>query len=246
MPREVYLALGDSITAGYNASHPQSTYVWRVLQHARACGLARRGQVLARHLWTARDLLQATRQLPEALRSSTRLVTVLIGGNDLRRLLRRYYLPAPVGGDITPSHIERSLAALQPALLELCEQVASWQVPYRVLCTVYNPAPHSDLACFALNQLNRIIRSVAQRADWCVAEVAEGFVGREADWIDEYRTGRLEDLVLPWRRPIHPNDAGHAGIACAICQVLSGSQKPSPKSERRGHFVYNRAAGGRQ
>ncbi|MCL6637776.1 MAG: SGNH/GDSL hydrolase family protein [Alicyclobacillus sp.] len=246
MPREIYLALGDSITAGYNASHPQSTYVWHVLQHARSCGLAHRGRVLARHLWTARDLWRAALQLPGELWSATRLVTVLIGGNDLRRLLRRYYLPAPVGGDITPSHVERCLDAFQPTLAELCAYVTDWQIPYRVLCTVYNPAPHSDLACFALHRLNQIIRAVAQREGWAVAEVAAAFAGHEAVWIDGYRNGRLEDLVVPWRRPIHPNNAGHGGIARAIRQVLPARRRTTPKSARQGHAVYNRGAGGRQ
>ncbi|SFU83364.1 SGNH/GDSL hydrolase family protein [Alicyclobacillus macrosporangiidus] len=219
MPRDVYLALGDSITYGYNASRPERTYAALVHRHAARQGWVAGRFVLAQHLWTAQRLLAAASSLPSALWARTSFATVMIGGNDLRRLLRRQYLPPPLS-TISPDHVTRSIHGFAQAFGPLCRLMARSGIPRVVLCTIYNPVPHSPLASGGIDQLNDIICTLAKAHGFTVADVHGAFSGHEAEWIDGYRSGHLDDLISPIRRPIHPNDQGHAAIARCILDAM--------------------------
>ncbi|MCL6517251.1 SGNH/GDSL hydrolase family protein [Alicyclobacillus sp.] len=248
MPRDVYLALGDSITFGYNATRPENAYAVLVHRHLQRLTGGSRARpvgrvVLAQHLWTASRLLWAARMLPQTVWRRAGWATVMIGGNDLRKLLRRQYLPPPLS-TITEEHVHRRIAAFEQAYRPLCRLLRDADIPRVVVCTMYNPAPNEPLAVDGIGRLNQVIRGCAEEFGFEVADIHTAFEGREADWIDHYRSGRLEDLISPIRRPIHPNDAGHAAIARCIVERLEPEARrrrnaTPPGAPRRRRALHN-------
>lgn len=138
--------------------------------------------------------------------------------------------PAPWGV------IERALEGYSFALRRICAVLREAEVPCVVLGTLYNPVPRSPLAMRAFNRLNEIIRDTAQREQFGLARVDAVFSGLEPALIHRYRTGRLEDLSLPFGRPVHPNDLGHAHIADAFWEAIAKAPpaaQPAPLAQRR-------------
>ncbi|MCY0869381.1 MAG: SGNH/GDSL hydrolase family protein, partial [Firmicutes bacterium] len=81
----LYLALGDSITHGYEASAPANRYVARLT--ARLCEIApTHVHVCAKPGWTASQLRRAVDRLSTCLTHEADLVTLMIGGNDMLKL----------------------------------------------------------------------------------------------------------------------------------------------------------------
>ncbi|WP_018131633.1 SGNH/GDSL hydrolase family protein [Effusibacillus pohliae] len=209
MARNVYLALGDSITFGHEATERDRTFVSQISSTVRRLSLAERTLVVARNGWTASDLLQAVRfWIPPAVWETTNVLTLLVGGNDLRR---RYY--SICLGSQREAVIRRSLNEFSMYMDHLCRSIKSQRIPYVLVPTVYNPVPNSPIAVEAVEQLNRVIHKCAAKYHFTLVDIYAAFKGKEHLYINRYRNGRLEDLMLPFRRPIHPNDEGHRKIA---------------------------------
>ena len=215
----VYTALGDSITFGYNASSP-----WRGYPNLLRAKLHRSGsavvEVLSEPGWTSGALNAAVfgdGGLELMLRSS--VVTIWVGGNDLAyaglRLLRSGQAGAGAQQAFagTVAAYGRNVAALVTAV----RRVSQAQI---LLCTQYNPFPHSPIAAQAVGALNQATAAAASQLRVQVAPVHEWFAGREAALIDGYRSGRLEEALRSPRLPIHPNDAGHAVIASGLARLI--------------------------
>ncbi|MCY0881184.1 MAG: SGNH/GDSL hydrolase family protein, partial [Firmicutes bacterium] len=92
MARDIYVALGDSITAGYDATHPAHTFVHQFYTVIRRRQLAQRTTVIAQNGWDTQTLQRAVQSSWPKLWDEVSLATVLIGGNDLRKLLTRQFL----------------------------------------------------------------------------------------------------------------------------------------------------------
>lgn len=206
--RSVYLALGDSITLGYEATHPAKTFVSQVGNAARKKSIAKRIVVVARNGWTARDLYNAARWIPPDLWDTTNLVTLMVGGNDLRK---RYYALWLTGDPDTAIH--RGIDEFALYMDRLCEWIYKKRIPHVLVSTVYNPVPNAPIAVRSIEKLNETIRESATKYKFRLVDVYEAFKGKEPKYINRYRSGRLEDLAVPFRRPIHPNNAGHRCIA---------------------------------
>lgn len=219
MERNLYLALGDSVTAGHGATHPGMTFVNQVSSYARKSSLVEQTMVVAQNGWTTRDIWQVSRFIQPSIWEQTSLLTIMTGGNDLRGLLRRLYLPLP-GPPITLELVNQKLQEFSFHMNLLCESIERQKIPHVLVTTVYNPAPNFPLAVNAMESLNENIKSVVKKYSFHLVDVHKTFRDKEPFYIEGYRTGRFEDLVSPFRRPIHPNNAGHRRIAELVTQCL--------------------------
>ncbi|GMA56056.1 lysophospholipase L1-like esterase [Alicyclobacillus sacchari] len=226
MRRNLYIALGDSITAGYGANHPHATFVYQVSRFAREKGIADRTMIVAQNGWTSKDIWRAVNLMGDLIWKQTNVVTLMAGGNDLRRLLRRLYLPVS-GPIITPGLIEHVRAQFAHHMNLLCHFIQLRNVPYVTVATVYNPVPHVPIAADAFQKLNTTIRHLANHYGFTVSDVFTEFQNQESQLIEGYRNGVFEDLISPFRRPIHPNRAGHARIANTITKSLRSLVPPA-------------------
>ncbi len=233
----LYAALGDSITFGYSASQDERSFVARVRR-----ALARKGNVslytCAKPGWTSKQLLRAVRRTPECIWDEARVVTILIGGNDL-------LWAAPWLVESNPGHVMKVAGRLYDNLTEVVECV-SRPTSTVILCTIYNPFPNSLLAAEYTNALNRSIRRVAKRHHLRIVDLDAVFQGREEALIDGYQRGQIRDIKLRGN-PVHPNDTGHQRIAQALLSVykrrsdqahskrLSKPGKPRPGLATRRH-----------
>ncbi|MBX5435818.1 MAG: SGNH/GDSL hydrolase family protein [Alicyclobacillaceae bacterium] len=215
----LYAALGDSITYGYCATSPERRYVARM---QRALRQPTSLFVQARPGWTSRQLLRTLRRVPECIWDEAKLVTILIGGNDL-------LVSAPW---LLEGHPGRTFKVAERLYVHLTDIIRYVRRPQStvIVGTLYNPFPNSLLAKECFHVVNETIRLAAQRERVAVADVAARFANREADLIDGYRRGTLRDLRLIGN-PIHPNDAGHEVIASTMLAAYRQAAG-APRTER--------------
>lgn len=219
MNRNLYLALGDSITAGYGASHPSHCFVRYVSDYIKAKSIAERTMVIAQNGWTSKDVQIAANLIHPSIWDRVEVLTLVAGGNDLRSLLRRMYLP--VGGyPLSKQIVHQKLQEFSYHMNLLSESIAAHHTPHVIVTTVYNPAPNFPLAVYAIESLNHRILDIAKSHSFEVVDIYTAFQNHEASYIEGYRSGRFEDLATPFRRPIHPNNAGHQQIANLLMQQL--------------------------
>lgn len=200
-----YIALGDSITFGQEASSPALAYPRLIASKAKSAGAQASAAALAQSAWTSRDLAEAVVDNPAPLRGSS-AVSVWIGGNDLI-LTGLAFLNSP--------HIALFQAAViryEHNLQVILHVIARFRPARIVCCTQYNPFPNSTMAVEGIKKLNEATFRAAKRAGAQIAPVHAWFAGREAGLIRGYRSGRLEEAATG-RAPIHPNNAGHQLIA---------------------------------
>jgi lysophospholipase L1-like esterase len=215
MSPHAYVALGDGITSGVGATEPETAYTALVGQHLQTSGMVDSTTVLGRPLWTVRHLLRACTSSHNPITPDVQVVSLLIGGNDLRR---RYYsvLIHPDKDAI----IRKAINQYAVDLNHLCAHLQSFAIAKRLLLTQYNPFPHSPLAVHAISQLNTVIATMSEHYGWTVVDLEAPFANRQPDLIAGYRTGGLQDLSMPFRRPLYPNDRGHQTIAETICTYI--------------------------
>lgn len=215
MSEAIYVALGDGITCGIGASRPETAYTATTLQQLQASGRVTASTVLGQTSWTVRHLLRACTAAPESLWQNAELVTLLIGGNDLRR---HYY--GVLNNANSDAVIHQAVKQFTVDLNHLCTYLQPLLPDSRILLTQYNPFPHSPLAVRAIGQLNAVITTVARHYGWTVVDLEAPFAGQQPRLIAGYRTGGMEDLSMPFQRPLCPNDFGHKVIADAISPHL--------------------------
>lgn len=224
-----YMALGDSITAGRDASSPQRAYVRLAAASLRKNGFTVSETIVAANGWTSKNLLGAVRSLPPAVIAQTTVVTVWIGGNDIRRAGLALLQGAPV------SILQPALAAFERNLDSIVNTIQTVSRARILLCSQYNPFPNTPIAAEGIGLLNTHIQSAAARHGLAVVPVDSWFAGDEPRLISGYRTGRLEDLMrkpLFAPNPIHPNDAGHARIAQGLAPYLPEVRTQSAKGKK--------------
>ncbi|AEJ42939.1 hypothetical protein TC41_0986 [Alicyclobacillus acidocaldarius subsp. acidocaldarius Tc-4-1] len=211
----IVLHLGDSIAYGERASRPTRAYP-QVAARALAAEVRApvETRVVAQPGWTSADLAASVEADKQALASAD-VAAVLVGGDDLVQAA----VTAPSEG-----HLHRQLrAAYQRYAGDLAFIAAScrWHGVPLVLCTLYNPFPHSPLAASAIRGLNGVVTRVGARLGAFIAPVDAWFAGREPLLIAGYRTGRLDDVLAGGRAPVHPNDLGHQVIGLGLAAYIS-------------------------
>ncbi|GGJ00776.1 lipase [Alicyclobacillus cellulosilyticus] len=205
----IYAALGDSITYGYSASSPERSFVSLI---RRALLRQQPVHVLlqAKPGWTSKQLWASLSRVPECLWDEARLVTVLVGGNDMLRA-------APWLWDGNMGRMLKIADRYRDHLTKIVQRVKR-PAAVVVVGTLYNPFPHSGLAEACTELLNQTIRQVAAREQVWVADLGKLFHRREGELIHGFRRGILQDFRF-FRNPIHPNDHGHELIAQAFLRV---------------------------
>lgn len=218
--RNLYLAVGDSVTAGYGTTHPRSSFVRHVSDFTRKCGLSERTIVIARSGWTTQEVWKSIRTVNRQVWERTNVLTLMTGGNDLRQLLRGQYLSLS-GSSLSPQRVYRRLQMFGMHMDQLRSLIQQQNVPHVVVATVYNPVPNFSLAVHAMEALNGITRAISEHYKFQLVDVHASFLNQEPFFIESYRTGHLEDLSSPIRRPIHPTNAGHQQISSLISGVFA-------------------------
>lgn len=211
-----YVAIGDSITAGYNAPHRRGfvdMLGFRLSSRFPRVRIANCGKRGA----TSGDLLFYMTFSPFcqfALRRAD-LITLCIGGNDLlhaylKMLLFRH-----------PNVIPRSLHLYGHHLNRLIGMIRRANRSPLFLLNLYNPFPASPLAVHRVYEMNTIIDGVAARWNIPLIDIHDRFLGMESVLIHGYRTGSLSDYRLFGENPIHPNGEGHRVIAEAVWERIN-------------------------
>jgi len=205
--RMLYAALGDSITYGYNATSEDVRFVSQVQRRLTRKQNPVNLFVNAKPGWTSRQLVKSMPQVPTCLWDEAKLVTILIGGNDMIR-------SAPWILDGNHERCVKIADALQRNLFEIVKTVKRPRTKI-FIGTLYNPFPNSLPAEEGVRMLNGAIRHVAIRRGIHLVDVGRLFYHREEELIDGYRRGDIRDMRLRGN-PIHPNDKGHVVIADAF------------------------------
>lgn len=239
-----YLALGDSLAAGYQPTTGDDKtggYVGRVLAAVRTPddklqlrNLACSGETVATMADGGRCSYEAGSQLDEAQEflhahgRNTELITVTIGANDVQRCVSRSAGSSVMSVDpVCVAAGLTTVATRLPGILSALRQAAPQaQI---VVTNYYNPflavwASDPQLAQFSSvlqSRLNAAISGAAASSHASVADVAETF--RSYDWTPVDGTGLPTNVALicrwTWmctRTDIHANDDGYAEIADAV------------------------------
>ncbi|MGG6309372.1 SGNH/GDSL hydrolase family protein [Paenibacillus macerans] len=219
----IYTALGDSITFGDNASSPKQAYPHLAVMALNQTGARKAtGYVLARSGWTSSNLLDAVLWQGSEMIKRSSVVSIWIGGVDLANAA---ITPFVQGGPFPNTEM---LAQWKRNLNHILKHIRKTSRTRIVCCTQYNPFPHSPIAVEWIARLNRTTKEIAEGYDAKVAPAHKWFEGKQAELIDGYREGQLEDL-LSGTLPIHPNDRGHRAIAKGLGPYLAPKTNVSSK-----------------
>ncbi|HEY0602709.1 MAG TPA: SGNH/GDSL hydrolase family protein [Herpetosiphonaceae bacterium] len=214
-PGDVYLALGDSLAAGFIVDQPEDAYVARIaaeLQQQRAIevrNLAIPGETSGSFL--RRQLPQALAFIREQRAAGKRVspITLDIGGNDARAVEsasneERRRAIATIEANIG-SALDQLIDATSTRLGQHAADIA--------IMTYYNPYPgdptDEDSPAYWSAQLNAAIIRVASERGVAVAHVEEPFAG-----------GNVYRYTYIAAGDIHANSDGHRLIAEQFVQAL--------------------------
>jgi lysophospholipase L1-like esterase len=212
----VYTALGDSITAGYNAPRRQG-YAHRLTKRLKHQGLPAKLYTISKKGWTSGDLLQASAWFSTRLAiRNAQLITVYVGGNDLIFANIKYLLTR------NPNVFSQVITTYGNNLQHLYKQIRRLSSAPIYTLNLFNPFPHSVLPNTWVPVLNQVTAIVSAQWDSTVVNIYELFQGMEPLLIDGYQTGRLENYVpIIAKNPVHPNERGHALITQELWETVS-------------------------
>ena len=236
-PRPLYLALGDSLSAGIGASDETSRgwvgLVGAALPGWELLNLGVSGDDSGELLFGG-PLDEGLRQIESRAAdgepgNDVELITLEIGGNDLLDIYFGLVFPGDCPSVIEALQREFCVSAFESALVDYRANLtltsgrltaAAPETPL-LLMTVYNPfsgdaSTIDELGVLALEGqagspfpegLNDIIREVAAEAGVTVVDWYELFLGKQSEYI-------AFDLI-------HPNDTGHAVMAEAVIEAMA-------------------------
>lgn len=208
-----YVALGDSITVGRGASTGQG-YVEQIAHKLSYTSVKK----ICRNGMQSYDLFSSimhNSSLHPTLRQA-KLITLYIGGNDLNAAYIQYQLFG-------------NKYALDQAVTRFGQQLRSFLIWLRThtsahiyTFTLYNPFPHDPIANHYVPLMNKTIFATCRRLSLPVIDIYPRFLGREAQLVDGYHTGRADNFIpFLQKNPIHPNELGHLVIAQSFWQVIN-------------------------
>jgi Lysophospholipase L1 and related esterases len=204
-----YLALGDSITFGHDLKtklSPFPSHIQALLEEFDEVEM----QMHAKPGWTSDKLLKSLSRSRDYLSEENRLVTLVIGGNDVIK----YTLPLLTGNT---SGLARAAERLSNNMRSMIDLVSHPKTTI-LIGTLYNPFPNWWVMEKTTQIINQHIRRLIEWYDVHLLDLEHLFKGNEPYWIDGYRKGRFLDL-RPIGNPIHPNVDGHQAIAEEVVRV---------------------------
>ena len=216
----MYIAMGDSITAGQSASSPYRTYVNLVGQHLTRFGPNTNGQtarpeVFARPGWTSEALARAVKTRFSSRFHQAKFISIWVGGDDLA------YAALAISRGAPRSVLVDSLRHYARDLEFIVGTVRNVSSARIVLCTQYNPFPNTLLAVQGIQALNDLTIRSAMRLHTGLAPAHMWFEGRQQQLIYGYQSGRIQNVLHNAGSPVHPNDAGHRVIANGLLPLLT-------------------------
>ncbi|MFS0726776.1 SGNH/GDSL hydrolase family protein [Paenibacillus sp. 1P07SE] len=183
-----YVAYGDSISAGYEASRPEAGYVMRLADTLRARSSS--GEVAldnrAKGGESSGGGLQRLRADVASLAPD--LVSIAYGMNDQNR--------QPDGGNATP------LAEFEGRLIDMVQTVREHTEAEVLLITPCLPNPRWALASANVRDYAEVIRRIGRELEVPVADV-------QILWEQVLAEGKSHESLL-LNNLNHPNDYGHA------------------------------------
>jgi len=214
-PGDIYVALGDSLAAGFIVSDRQAAYVAQITQALQQQNDAITVRNFGVPGETSASMLR--RQLPQAIQfietqraAGKRVspITLDIGGNDGNAVARASDETRRRALAAIEANIDTALAQLVEATTENGERTSDIAI-----MTYYNPFP-GDVAdqttqAYWADQLNQVIEQVAERHGVAVADVATPFAN-----------GNVYRYTYLASGDVHANDAGHAIIAQQFLEAL--------------------------
>ncbi|GAA3404518.1 GDSL-type esterase/lipase family protein [Paenibacillus hodogayensis] len=199
MKRElVYLALGDSLTAG-NGAPPESSFVSQYSRLAESqLGLSVLTENAGKSGATTTEILQLVltdEQVRDAVVRSE-FITLTAGGNDLIQAAKRFFF------DSDKRHLTLALKQYQRNMSHILDAIrglkaGSGDYAVRVL-GLYNPLPEFEEAVFWVHKFNEHLHAL-HAGPVHVVDVYDSFLGREDDLLSEDR--------------FHPNAEGYRLMA---------------------------------
>jgi lysophospholipase L1-like esterase len=230
-----YLALGDSVAVGYQpglGDDPRGGYVGHVLQVLRTSApktqlrnLACDGETSITFVSGGKCSYEEGSQLAQALvflrahSSTTHLVTVTIGGNDLTPCLTnadpRTCAQAALG--TLAANLQQSLTSVHAAAPGAKIVVTNYYDPFLALWFT-NPEL-ATLSTTLQAALNDTIASVTSGIGGATADVATAFKSTDTTLVQGVPTNVATICQLTWmctKNDDHPNDAGYAVIATTV------------------------------
>jgi lysophospholipase L1-like esterase len=243
-----YLALGDSLAAGYQPGQgddPTGGYVGHVrdaLQQSAAktslVNLACSGETSASMIEGGRCAYDEGSQLAQAVEflhahaRFTRLVTIDIGANDVARCGAQGLPPACVQGGLASvaANLPVILGRLRAAAPGVQVVVLNYYDPF-LAAWLTGPAGQAlaQQSVALLGTLNAIIAGATGAVGGSVADVASDFHSTDFSLVDVPSLGGLVPrnvatvCALTWmcqRGDIHANDDGYAVLAAAVVARL--------------------------
>ncbi len=230
-----YLALGDSIAAGYQpglGDDPSGGYAGRVLTALNSPS----GKTQLRNLGCGRETsttfvqggqcaYEQGSQLAQAvvfLRShstTTRLVTLTVGGQDVIPCLSAADPQGCVSTQLTTlaTNLGRALSQLHAAAPTARIVVTNYYDPY--LAAWFTSPDLASLSLNLLSALNSSIGAVTTASGDDIADVASAFQTNNATLVNGIPLNVLTVCQLTWmcsQNDDHPNDAGYTVIASAV------------------------------
>lgn len=194
-----YMALGDSLAAGYGAIPATAGYVYR-LYLSEVVGAVRDVLFSNAGVPGATSAQVLRHQVPlavEAFRPD--VVTVTVGGNDLLRVLS--------GAD--PGVV---LAEFRANFTELLARLRSGLPGARVVASNLYKVPEIAGSESLVPMFNALVARIAQEYGIAVADIYSAFCGRSGLLATVHRGGGEFE--------VHPSNAGHQAIADAFTAVM--------------------------
>lgn len=195
----IYLALGDSLTAGYGAPPGHGfADLYRILAAAqlqKPIRLVNKGMNGAR----AAEVLKRVKSddnLQQEMKNAS-IITITAGGNDMLDAARQFL------NHRDTKNILRTIRACRRTLQELFHFIQRNKkgatAPYQIIiANLYNPFPQFKEAEFGVTMFNRMVESFSS-SKVCVADIYRSFSGMEHHLLSE-------DLI-------HPNYIGYQVMA---------------------------------
>lgn len=202
----LYLALGDSITAGYGVGNSFSfpmvfaNFLWRHDRDLRVQNLGVNGLKTQDLL----ELLQCNHRLRQLV-SRASLITITIGSNDLLHLIRNS------NQSINISQLPLILANMGKTLAQVGEMVRRLNsIAIVKVATLYNPLPAGPYA-----QYSGQVQGVIDTANAIIIAWAKQY-GFVVVYIDREMRGKERFLIGPDYG--HPNEVGYTVVAKAFAR----------------------------